>query len=122
MHPRRLFGDAAVLPSGVWAGTIESRSGSAIATPAPRRKVRRGRCFFVMKLMSRCSFAKTSNPPATRSPALRLSAGDYFADRACLVAGGCLAAGGCVVDGSCFGATACSFRLHLEWRALYDTE
>jgi hypothetical protein len=49
MPQKRLFGSAAVLTSGVPAGIIESRSGSASVTPMPRRKVRRGRYFFVMK-------------------------------------------------------------------------
>jgi hypothetical protein len=35
-------GDAAVSRSGVSAGTIDSSSGSASVTPAPRRNVRRG--------------------------------------------------------------------------------
>src|SRR5678816_34158 len=48
MPQKRLFGSAAVLTSGVLAGIIESSSGNASVTPMPRRKVRRGRCFFVM--------------------------------------------------------------------------
>ena len=35
------LGLAAVWRKAVWAGTIDSRKGSATATPAPRRKVRR---------------------------------------------------------------------------------
>ena len=31
---------------------MESSSGKATVTPTPRRNVRRGRCFFVMKLMA----------------------------------------------------------------------
>src|SRR5688500_11851363 len=33
------------------AGTIASRNGSATAAPAPRKKLRRGRCFPVMKFI-----------------------------------------------------------------------
>ena len=51
MPQKRLFGSAAVLTSGVLAGTIESSSGSASVTPTPRRNVRRGRCFLVMNDM-----------------------------------------------------------------------
>jgi len=50
MHPSRLFGLAAVLFKGVCAGTIDSSSGNATVTPAPRRNVRRERCLFVMNL------------------------------------------------------------------------
>src|SRR6267142_4321843 len=50
MHPSRLFGLAAVLLSGVCAGTIDSSSGNATVTPAPRRNVRRERCFLVMNM------------------------------------------------------------------------
>src|SRR5438876_11656161 len=52
MQVSRLFGFAAVLPSGVCAGTMDSRKGNAIVTPAPRRNVRRDRCFFVMNIVS----------------------------------------------------------------------
>jgi len=38
------------------AGVIASSSGSATLAPAPRRKVRRGRCFRVMKFMSPLRF------------------------------------------------------------------
>ena len=38
-------------PAACRAGTIESSSGSASVTPIPRRNVRRGRCFLVMKDM-----------------------------------------------------------------------
>src|SRR5579862_3816229 len=44
---------AAVCRSGVAAGTMDSRKGSAIVTPAPVRKVRRERCFFVMNSILR---------------------------------------------------------------------
>src|SRR6267143_7152648 len=50
MHPSRLFGLAAVLFKGVCAGTIDSSSGNATVTPAPRRNVRRERCLFVMNM------------------------------------------------------------------------
>ena len=43
-------GAAAVRRSGVSAGTIDSSSGKASVTPAPRRNVRRGMCFFVMNI------------------------------------------------------------------------
>src|SRR5262245_46392363 len=46
----RVFGDAADWASAVAAGTIESRSGSASVTPAPRRNVRRERCFLEMNM------------------------------------------------------------------------
>src|SRR5438105_705106 len=49
---KRVFGTAAVWASRVWAGTIESNSGSAKATPAPRRTARREMCFFVMNIVS----------------------------------------------------------------------
>jgi hypothetical protein len=47
MPTNRLTGAAAVRRSGVSAGTIDSSSGSASVTPAPRRNVRRAMCFFV---------------------------------------------------------------------------
>src|SRR6266446_4252997 len=50
MNPQRAIGLAAVFASGVWAGTMDSRNGNATATPAPRRKVRRDKCFFVMNI------------------------------------------------------------------------
>ena len=50
MPTKRLAGLAAVLLSGVCAGTIESSSGKANVTPAPRRNVRRGTCFLVMNI------------------------------------------------------------------------
>ena len=51
MQLNRLLAAAAVFRIGVCAATIESSSGSAIVAPTPRRNVRRGRCFFVMKAM-----------------------------------------------------------------------
>ena len=44
-------GAAAVLLSGVWAGSMDSRKGKANVVPAPRRNVRRGMCFFVMNII-----------------------------------------------------------------------
>ena len=35
----------------VCAGSIASSNGNAIVTPAPRRKVRLGMCFFVMNML-----------------------------------------------------------------------
>src|SRR4051794_24948639 len=43
----RVLGLAADCANAVTAGTIDSRNGSARATPVPRRNVRLGRCFFV---------------------------------------------------------------------------
>jgi len=54
MPTNRFGGAAAVSRSGRSAGTIDSSSGSASVTPAPRRNVRRGMCFFVMN-MTLCS-------------------------------------------------------------------
>src|SRR5579885_330999 len=50
MKPSRGKGFAAVRLRGVCAGSIESSSGSAMDTPRPRKKVRRGRCFFVRNI------------------------------------------------------------------------
>src|SRR6266850_1370776 len=49
---RFLEGAAAVCASAVAAGTIASSSGSANVTPAPLRKVRRGKCFFETNMLS----------------------------------------------------------------------
>ena len=46
---RRVRGFAAVWPSSVAAGIIDSSSGNASVTPAPCRKVRRDKCVLVMK-------------------------------------------------------------------------
>ena len=46
----RGFGVAAVCASSVAAGTIASSSGRASVTPVPRRKVRRGMCFFAINM------------------------------------------------------------------------
>src|SRR5262245_35819182 len=51
MQPRRVRGFAAVCASGVAAGIIDSRNGSATLTPTPWRNVRRDRWFLVMKDM-----------------------------------------------------------------------
>src|SRR5436190_20615310 len=47
----RGVGVAAVWANNVLAGTIESSSGNASETPAPRRKVRRGICLLVMNML-----------------------------------------------------------------------
>src|SRR5262245_38032657 len=52
MQAIRLFGFAAVRLKGVCAGTIDSKKGKAMVTPAPRRNVRRLRCFLVTNVMS----------------------------------------------------------------------
>jgi coenzyme F420-reducing hydrogenase gamma subunit len=49
---KRRTGAAAVSRVGVIAGSIDSSSGSASVTPAPRRKVRRGMCFFWMNMFT----------------------------------------------------------------------
>src|SRR6185437_173965 len=48
MAAKRVGATPAVWASGVCAGIIESRRGSAKATPVPRRTARRDRCFLVM--------------------------------------------------------------------------
>src|SRR5262245_55668624 len=48
---RGTFDVASALANGTRAGSIESNSGSARVTPAPRRQVRRGRCFLVMNMV-----------------------------------------------------------------------
>ena len=50
-NPSRRTGCAAVCASGVAAGTIDSSSGKAMVAPIPRRNVRRGMNFLVMKLI-----------------------------------------------------------------------
>ena len=50
MQARRVRGAAAVLRSGVCAGTIASRNGIAMVAPMPRRTVRRERWVFVMNM------------------------------------------------------------------------
>src|SRR6202047_2902034 len=57
---KRVFGLAAVLTRGVCAGTIESSSGSANAAPAPRRTVRRDRCFLVTNIFSSLPYLWTA--------------------------------------------------------------
>ena len=52
MPTNRRTGAAAVSRVGVSAGTIDSSSGSASVTPAPRRNVRRGMCFLAMNIES----------------------------------------------------------------------
>src|SRR5215813_13019500 len=48
----RGFGVAAVCARSVPAGTIASSSGKASVTPAPRKNVRRERCFFTINMDS----------------------------------------------------------------------
>ena len=78
------LGSAAVLPSGVCAGTIESSSGSASDTPMPRRTVRRERCFFVMNCtlysscLSYCCAAAMFVTAGSLSSALRIWNGALF--------------------------------------------
>jgi hypothetical protein len=43
----RARGAPAALAERIPAGIMDSRNGSAMAAPAPRRTVRRDRCFFV---------------------------------------------------------------------------
>src|ERR1700730_17817089 len=62
MPTNRFGGAAAVNRSGRSAGTIASSSGSARVTPAPRRNVRRGTCFFVMNMMLNPSSPLDSHP------------------------------------------------------------
>src|SRR5690349_3471488 len=50
MPTKRLTGAAAVRRVGVNAGSIDSSSGSASVTPAPRKNVRRGICRFVRNI------------------------------------------------------------------------
>src|ERR1051325_8663996 len=54
-NPIRRTGLAAVLASGVAAGTMDSNNGKASVAPTPRRNVRRGMNFLVMKLIARSS-------------------------------------------------------------------
>ena len=59
----RRSGSSGWPPSGassVAAGIIESSSGSANVTPAPRRKVRRGMCFFEINM---CAISLCLNEP-----------------------------------------------------------
>src|SRR2546422_8562558 len=88
MAPNRVRGLAAVCASGVAAGTIDSRKGKAMVTPAPRRNVRRERCFFVMNIMifSSSETARSSLYPerVTRNYSLLAPHREQFAAlRAC---------------------------------------
>src|SRR5580698_3946864 len=61
MPMNRCGGTAAVLLVGVWAGTMESSSGSPRVIPAPRKKVRRATCLLeinicVASLITRSGF------------------------------------------------------------------
>src|ERR1700674_5851487 len=49
---RGIFGSAAAFAKGAHAGNIESSSGKASVTPAPRNTVRREICFWVMNMRS----------------------------------------------------------------------
>src|SRR5687767_7224924 len=51
MPTNRFTGAAAVSRDGVNAGSIESSSGNASVTPAPRRNVRRGMCFLATNIV-----------------------------------------------------------------------
>src|SRR5262245_22173313 len=55
MAPNRVLA-AADCRIGVAAGTMDSRNGKAIVTPAPWRKVRRERCFLVMNAIVQLLF------------------------------------------------------------------
>src|SRR5215470_17255328 len=50
MAPNLALPVAAVCARAVPAGTIDSRNGSAIDTPTPRRNVRRDRCILLMNI------------------------------------------------------------------------
>src|SRR5256885_1060968 len=52
MPTNRFGGAAAVSRNGCKAGTIDSSSGKARVTPAPRRNVRRGMQVFVMNMLT----------------------------------------------------------------------
>src|SRR6185369_2460290 len=67
---RGTLGSAATFEEGVCAGIMESSSGSASVTPAPRSKVRRERCFLVMNMRSP-SFNHYLLAAATAPPGLR---------------------------------------------------
>src|SRR5262245_28382408 len=47
---KRVFGFEAVALSGVCAGSMASRKGNDNVTPAPRRNVRRERCFLEINI------------------------------------------------------------------------
>src|SRR4029077_20159159 len=72
MPTTRGMGAAAVSRVGVSAGTIDSSSGRASVTPAPRRKVRRGMCRFVTYIVSLLAGPASSGPTLlTRSRSTR---------------------------------------------------
>src|SRR2546426_10244839 len=48
---RGVFAVACAFTDGTSAGYIDSSNGNAKVTPAPRRNVRRGICFFVMNMV-----------------------------------------------------------------------
>src|SRR5580658_1276440 len=68
---KRGLGVAAVCARAVEAGIIASRSGSARVAPAPRRTVRRERCFFVMNIGAPGSFEGVTGSAPGGSPAAR---------------------------------------------------
>src|SRR5688572_20846363 len=74
----RVFGTAAA--ARPWAGIIDSSSGSAIVPPAPRRNVRRLRCFFVRKFMMRSPSASCSRARPVDGPHLERLAMDDTGD------------------------------------------
>src|SRR5258708_8481409 len=71
MPTKRFTGAAAVRRRGVSAGSIDSSSGSASVTPAPRRNVRRG-MYFLVANMSDSLMAD----PRRLDPHLKRSASD----------------------------------------------
>src|SRR5690349_13290242 len=60
MHTRRVRSAAAAFTRNGPAGTIDSRNGNATVAPAAFRKVRRGRCFPVMKFTALVSLGDTA--------------------------------------------------------------
>ena len=63
-YPSLRTGRAGVLSSAVAAGTIASSNGSASATPAPRRNLRRGNAFLVSVIVSVSCLALVAVPAA----------------------------------------------------------
>src|SRR6188472_1155695 len=80
MPTKRRTGAAAVIRVGVSAGSIDSSNGSASVTPAPRRNVRRARCFFetnIACLLHVHSQRPTSNSQMATKPAWKLGIGNW---------------------------------------------
>ena len=67
MPTKRRMGAAAVDRRGVSAGTIDSSSGRASVTPAPRRNVRRCMCFLAMNIVLALVGAAFRRPKAGES-------------------------------------------------------